>query len=119
METDYPVLEHRERRADRWLRGNRLRIAFLIALVETVLVLTDVVGWFVALGVAAVVVALHLLLGRRARREWIRQLSWTLAVSQTLPVLIPIVALIVGTFLVLAIVAGAVLVLAFLVFGRR
>jgi hypothetical protein len=117
--TDYPVLEHRERRADRWLRGNRLRIAFLIALVETILVLTDVVGWFVAVGVAAAVIALHLLLGRRAKREWIRQLSWTLAVSQTLPVLIPIAAVVVGTFLVLAIVAGVVIILAFLVFGRR
>jgi hypothetical protein len=117
--TDYPVLEHRERRADRWLRGNRLRVAFLIALVETILVLTDVIGWFVVLGVAVVVVALHLLLGRRARREWIRQLSWTAAVSQALPVLVPFVALVVGTFLVLAMVAAAVLVLAFLIFGRR
>ena len=116
---ELPVLEHRERRADRWLRGNRLRIAFLIALVETILVLTDLIGWYVALGVAAAVLALHFFLGRRARREWVRQLSWTAAVSQTLPVLIPFAALVVGTFLVLAIVVGFVVLLAFLVFGRR
>ena len=117
--TELPVLEHRERRADRWLRGNRLRVAFLIALVETILVLTNVIGWYWALGVAAVVLVFHLLLGRRAKWEWVRQLSWTAAVSQALPVLIPFVAVVVGTVLVLAIVAGAVLVLAFLVFGRR
>ncbi len=119
MESDYPVLEHRERRADRWLRGNRLRVAFLIALVETLLVLTDVIGWYWVVGVAAVIIVFHLLLGRRAKWEWARQLSWTAAVSQTLPVLIPVLALVVSVFLVIAIVAGAVLVLAFLVFGRR
>lgn len=116
---ELPVLEHRERRADRWLRGNRLRIAFLIALVETILVLTNVLGWYWALGGALVILTLHLLVGRRAKREWIRQLSWTAAFSQMLPVLIPFVAVAVGTFLVVAIVVGIVLVLAFLVFGRR
>ena len=119
MSADFPVLEHRERRADRWLRGNRLRIAFLIALVETILVLTNVLGWYWAVGAAAVVLALHLLLGRRSKREWVRQLSWTAAVSQMLPVLIPIAAVVVGTFLVLAVGVGVVLLLAFLVFGRR
>jgi hypothetical protein len=119
VETDYPVIEHRERRADRWLRGNRLRLAFLVALVETILVLTDVLGWYWALAGAAVVFAFHFLVGRRSRWEWLRQLSWTAAVSQTLPVLIPFAALVVLPILVLSVVVGAVLVLAFFVFGRR
>lgn len=115
----YPVLEHREGRAGRWLREHRLPLAFLVALVETILVLTSVLGWYWALGAAVVLVVTHLLVGRRARQEWIRQLSWTAAVSQLLPVLVPFAALVVGTFVVLALVAAAVIVLAFLVFGRR
>src|SRR3712207_6859720 len=42
---------------------------FRSALVETILVLTDVIGWFVALGVALLVFALHWFVGRKARRD--------------------------------------------------
>ncbi len=115
----YGVLEHRESRPSRWLRGNRLRVAFLIALVETALIVLNVVSWYWALALAAIVFLFHFFVGRRARYEWLRQLSWTAAVSQTLPVLIPFVALVVGAFLVLAIVAAAVIVLAYVILGRR
>lgn len=117
--SSYGVLEHREGRSSRWLRGNRLRVAFLIALVETILVLTDVIGWYWALALATVVFAFHLLVGRKSRYDWLRQLSWTAAVSQTLPVVVPLVALVVSLFLVIGIVAAAVVVLAYVIFGRR
>ena len=117
--SSYGVLEHREGRSSRWLRGNRLRVAFLIALVETILVITGVIGWYWALALAALIFAFHFFLGRKLRWEWARQVSWTAAVSQTLPVLIPFAALIVGTVLVVAIVAAAVVVLAYVIFGRR
>ena len=93
--SSYGVLEHREGRSSRWLRGNRLRVAFLVALVETILVITGVIGWYWALALAALIFAFHFFLGRKLRYEWARQLSWTAAVSQTLPVLIPFAALIV------------------------
>jgi len=117
--SSYGVLEHREGRSSRWLRGNRLRVAFLIALVETILVLTDVIGWYWALALAGVIFAFHYFVGRKLRYEWARQLSWTAAVSQTFPVLIPVAALIVSAVLVVAIVAAAVVVLAYVIFGRR
>jgi hypothetical protein len=117
--SSYGVLEHREGRSSRWLRGNRLRVAFLIALVETVLVIAGVMGWYWALALAAVIFAFHFFVGRKLRWEWARQLSWTAAVSQTLPVLIPFAALVVSTLLVIAIVAAAIVVLAYVIFGRR
>ena len=119
MESDYPVLEHRERRTGRWLRGNRLLIAFLIALVETVLVVTDVIGWYSVLAIAAVLIGFYVVYGRRARWPWLRQLSWTAAVSQLLPVLVPFAALAVATVVLVGLVAAIVIIVAFLVFGRR
>lgn len=119
MESDYPVLEHRERRADRWLRGNRLLLAFLVALTETLLVVLEVIGWYWVVGIAAVILAFHFLYGRRARWTWLRQLSWTAAVSQMLPVLIPFAALTLATLVTFGLIAAIVLIVAFLVFGRR
>lgn len=117
--SSYGVLEHREGRSSRWLRGNRLRVAFLIALVETILVIAGVIGWYWAVALAGLIFAFHFFVGRKLRYEWARQLSWTAAVSQTLPVLIPFAALVVSTVLVVAIVAAAVVVLAYVIFGRR
>ena len=117
--SSYGVLEHREGRSSRWLRGNRLRVAFLIALVETILVLTNVISWWWAVLLAVVIFALHYFVGRKARAEWIRQLSWTAAVSQTLPVVVPFVALVVSVFLVIGLVAAAVVILAYIILGRR
>jgi hypothetical protein len=111
------VIEHREGRSSRWLRGNRLRVALLVALVETLLILTDVIGWRWAVIAAAIVFAFHWFYGRRASREWIRQLSWTAVLAQLLPLLVPIVALAVSFALALALVAVAVVVLAYLLLG--
>ena len=115
----YPVLEHREGRTSRWLRDHRTRIAFAVALVETVLVVANVVQWRWALVVAAAVFAFHFFVGRRARFAALRQLSWAAAVSQTLPVLVPVVAVLLGTLVVLGIVAAAAVILALVLFGRR
>ncbi len=117
--TTYPVLVHRERRASRWLRENRLRVAVLVALLETALVVANVVQWKWVLVVAGLVFAFHFFVGRRARYQPVRQLSWTAAASQSLPVLVPLVAVALGTLLVLAVLAAAVAVLAFVILGRR
>jgi hypothetical protein len=113
-----PVIEHGEGRTGRWLRENRLRLAFLVALVETALVVTSVIGWYVAVGVAAVVFVFHFLVGRRSRYASVRQISWAAAVSQTLPVVVPFAALVVSALLVLAVVAAAVAVIVYVVVGR-
>ena len=117
--TTYPVLEHRQRRTTRWLRENRLRIAVLVALVETGLVVSSVLAWRWAVVAAGVVFAFHFFVGRRAPYDTVRELSWAAAVSQTLPVLLPFVAIAVSALVVLGVLAAAVVVLAFVIFGRR
>jgi hypothetical protein len=115
----HPVLEHRVGPTSRWLREHRVRLALAIAIVEAVLVLTDVLGWFWIVLIAAVVVTFHFFVGRRARFDWLRQLSWTAAAAQTLPVLLPIAIAVAATFVVLAVLAAAIIVLALLFFRRR
>ncbi|MDQ3993227.1 MAG: hypothetical protein M3265_00325 [Actinomycetota bacterium] len=115
----YPVIEHRTGRVSRWFRANRIRVAFLVAVVETILVVTNLVQWRWALLIAGAVFAFHFFIGRRARFAWLRQLSWTAAVSQTLPVVIPVAVGATIAVAVLAIVGGAVVVLALVFFGRR
>ena len=115
----YPVLEHRASRQSRWFREHRTRLALLIALAETVLVVANVLQWRWALLIAALVFAFHFFIGRRARHELVRQLSWTAAVSQTLPVVIPFVAVAVSTLFVLAVVGAAIVLLVLLLLGRR
>ena len=55
----YPVVEHQSTRTGRWLRARRLRIAFVIAVVETLLILPpiDALGWFPVLAIAVAVFA--------------------------------------------------------------
>ena len=96
-----------------------MRVALLVALVETSLVLANVLQWRWAVLIAAVVFAFHFFVGRRTRYASVRELSWAAAVSQTLPVVLPFALVVVGTLVVLAVVAAAVLVLALVLFGRR
>jgi FtsH-binding integral membrane protein len=115
----YPVLEHRQGRASRWLRENRLRLAFGIAVAETILVLVSALQWRWAVLLAGLVFAFHFLVGRKLRYDTLRQLSWTAALSQTLPVLVPLLLVVLSTLVVIAIVAVALVVLALMLFGRR
>lgn len=115
----YPVLEHRAGRTSRWLRENRIRIALSIAIVETILVVTSVLQWRWALLIAGAVFAFHFFVGRRARFASIRELSWTAAISQTVPVIIPFVVALVSALVAVAIVAAAIVVLALVFLGRR
>jgi hypothetical protein len=117
--TTYPVLEHRQSRFARWFRPRRLRIALLIGAVETLaIVLTDAT-WRWALVLAAIVFALYWFLGRKSRHESIRQISWTAAASQLLPVLVPVFVALVGVFVIVAVVVLAVLMVGMLYLDRR
>ena len=113
------MLEHRASRTSRWLRTNRFRLAFLIALAETVLVLTSGVQWRWVLLFAGVVFAFHFFVGRHARWDTLRQLSWAAAVSQTMPVIVPVLVATAVTLVVLGTVAAAIVVAALFFLGRR
>jgi hypothetical protein len=117
----YPVVEHRSTRTGRWLRARRLRIAFLIAVVETLLILPpiDALDWFPVLAIAVAVFAFYFFVGRKSRFDTVRELSWTAAVSQLLPVFVPVIVVIVGTLVIVALVAVLIIVGVILFLDRR
>lgn len=111
-------------RAGRWLRENRLRLALAIAVVETLLVITDQLGWFAVVGVAAVVFALWWLARRYTRSPLAREATTMLALSQVIPLLAPVVitallALVTTVVAITVLVLVAIAVIALVTLLRR
>ena len=115
----YPVLEHRASRTSRWLRTHRFRLAFLLAIAETALVITNVLSWRWVLLIAAIVFAFYFFVGRRFRNSTLRELSWTVALSQTMPVLVPVFVALAFTLAAVAVGILAIVVVAVLFLDRR
>lgn len=113
------TIEHGSNRLGRRLRGSRLQIALVVALVEGVLVLVGAIHWWVVALLAIGAVALYVMAGRTAKREEVRAASWILAVSQVVVVLVPVLALILTAFAVVALVLFAVVALVVLLRDRR
>ena len=101
-------------RAGRWLRENRVRLALAIAAVETLLVVAGQLRWFWVVGFAAIVLAAWWIARRHARSALVRQGTSTLALSQVIPLLAPLV---IATLLALLATALAIAVLVVLVVG--
>ena len=117
---DRPLtIEHGRNRFGRALRENRLRIAFVLALVEGILVLVGEIPWWSVVLVAIVAVALYASAGRKAGREELRELFWIFAVSQVAVVLVPALALVLTAFAVVALILIAVVALVVLLRDRR
>ncbi len=114
-----PVLEHGSTRSARWLRGNRLRIALWIAVIEGVLIVFNVIDVLPALLVAALVVGSYFWLARRLRAGIARDAAWIGAVSQSMVALVPFLVLLVGTLALIAVGILAAVVLFLLLTGRR
>jgi hypothetical protein len=119
MRSDAPMIEHGSNRSDRWLRVNRLRAAFAIAVVEGILVALDVIPWFAALLIAIIVLAVYFWWARERSSPTIREASWILAVSQALVALVPVFVLIVGTLALIIVGLLAVAALVVLFADRR
>ena len=117
--TSYPVLEHGTTRKTRWFRANRYRIALGIAVVETILIVADVLSWFLAIGIATLVFALYLVVRRKVQNPAVRQVAWTAALSQTVPVLLPLLLVLATTLAIVMIVIVALAIAALLFFDRR
>jgi hypothetical protein len=115
----YPVLEHGQSRLGRWLRARRLRLALLIGASETLLILFSSATWRWALVLAALIFAFYWFVGRRTTHDSVHQISWTLALSQAFPVLVPVVAVLVGTLVIVALVFLAIIMLGLLYLDRR
>jgi hypothetical protein len=113
------VLEHRSTPGSRWLRAHRVRIAIAIAVVEGLLVVLNVVDWWLAVLVAAAAIGFYLVAGRELRSYTLRQLSWIAAAAQALVVLVPVLVFVISGLAIVALVVLAVVVLALLFADRR
>ena len=113
------VVEHGQSRSGRWLRENRVRLALGIAVVEGLLVVVDQIDWAPALVVAIAVVVLYFTVGDRIRSDAARQVAWIAAVSQAFVMLVPVLAIVVGTLALILVGALAVIALVLLFADRR
>lgn len=84
------TIEHGQSASALWLRDRRLRLALLIAFVESLLVLTSDHGWRYVLIAAVVSILLYWFLGRR-RSGVIYEITWVAAVSQLVAALVPFI----------------------------
>lgn len=119
MSVQPEVIEHGESSRARELRRNRTRIALVVAVVEGVLVLADVLPWWAVVAAAVAALVAYAGWGREHPRAEIRQVTWILAVSQLVAVLVPAVATLVKWLAVVAIVLIAVAALVVLARDRR
>ena len=113
------VLEHRATAGGRWLRAHRLRIALGIAIVEGLLVVLDVVDWWIAVLVAVGAVGSYFAAGRHLRSYTARQLSWIAAAAQGFVVLVPVLVVAISWLAIVVLVILAVIALVVLLADRR
>jgi hypothetical protein len=115
---EQPAIEHGSTRAGRWLRRNRLRVAFWIALIEGLLLVFGEISRWGTLLVAALIIVAYFAFGSRLRAPLARDVAWIAAVSQALVALIPILLIVVSTLALIAV--GILAVVALIVlFGDR
>jgi hypothetical protein len=113
------VLEHRSTPGGRWLRARRLRIALGVAIVEGLLVVLDVLDWWVAVLVAVAAIGFYFVAGRDLRSYAGRQVSWIAAAAQGFVVLVPLLVVVVSWLAIVALVILAVVALVVLLADRR
>jgi hypothetical protein len=101
-----------------WLRERRLRLALLIGLVESLLVVLGGLGWFWVLALAAVAVALYLFVARGARFHTLREVAWILAASQLIAVVVPVLWVVAKALAIAILVVMAIGLLALLLMDR-
>jgi hypothetical protein len=114
-----PAIEAGERGRGNWFRERRLRLALLIGLVESLLVVWGGLGWFWVLALAAAAVALYAFVSRRPRFQGLRDVAWILAASQLIAVMVPVLWAVAKVFAVVILVAMAALLLLMLLMDRR
>jgi hypothetical protein len=116
MTTGAPAIEHGTTRTGRWLRDRRFKIALWIAVLEGVVaaVAPGVSRWTIV-AVAVLSIALYVAAGRTTRWDAGHQLSWILAASQALAVIVTILSwfIVWAALLLVAIFAVVALVILF------
>lgn len=113
------VIEHESSSTGRWLRDRRFKLALCVAVVEGLLVVFDVIPWWVALTAAAGVLAFYVWFGRTSSSATLRQATWIAAASQVMVALVPVLVIVATTLAIVAVGLLAVLALVFLLADRR
>jgi hypothetical protein len=119
MARELDVLEHGETSGARMLRRHRLRIALVVAVVEGILVIADVIPWWLVVSLALVGLVVYTAVGRNSTRADLRSVTWIAAVSQLIVVLVPIAAVVVGILAIVVVALLAVVALVALLADRR
>jgi hypothetical protein len=112
------TIEHGESSSARWLRERRLRLALLIAFVESIVILFSEHGWWYVVGAAFLAVLAYWFIGRR-RSGVVYEITWVAAVSQLLAVLVPVLWEVFKVVALIVLVALAVFLLAALLLDRK
>jgi hypothetical protein len=116
---EQPVIEHGSTPSERWLRRNRTRIAFWIAVVEAVLLVFGVVNRWAALLLAVLIIVGYFAFFRQLRSRIGRDIGWTAAVSQALVATVPLLLIVLSTLALIALGVLAVVALIMLFGDRR
>lgn len=115
---EQPVLEHGTTRSERWLRRNRTKIAFWIAVAEALLLVFGAVNRWAALLLAVLIIVGYFAFFRNLRSLVAREIGWIAAVSQALVALVPLLLIVLSTLALIAL--GVLAVVALIVlFGDR
>jgi hypothetical protein len=117
--TELPVIEHGGNRSSRWLHERRLRVAAILAVLEGLLVVFDVVPAWLAILVAIAVLAVYFFWAREQRSATLREGFWIVAVWQAIVLLVPVLVIVVGTLALVAVAVIAVVALVALFADRR
>jgi len=114
-----PVMEQGEKPSTSRLRANRVTIALVLGAAETLAILFTGLTWWAALVLAGVIFFLHLRYGRKAESATVRELSWAVAGSQILPVVVPAIVRLVALVAIVAVFVLALLIAAMLFLDRK
>ena len=115
----YPAIEHGGGPVSRWLRANRLKVVLVVGVAETIAIVATHLSWWSAVLLAGIVFALHIGFARKSQSELMRQLSWTAAGLQVLPVLVPAIVVLVSAVVVIVVVVLAAVIAAILFIDRK
>ena len=119
MELRRPAIEHRTSNLGRWLRERRLQLGVVIALVEGLLIVFDVIPGLLAALVAILVIVFYLAVGRNLDSDALRQASWIGALSQVFVAFVPVLLFVAAALALVALAILAVIAVFALLADRR
>jgi hypothetical protein len=113
------AIEQGSTRLGRWFRLRRFRLTLGLAAIEGLLYVVGVLGWWEAALFALIAGGFWWFVGRSNRSDVVRELSWILATSQLIVLLVPLALGIVKAVAIAVVALLAIVALFFLFTDRR